>query len=49
MAYERVMQALGLVRVSEKQNFIEILFDKFLECKKMGFGLKCKNICRNTL
>ena len=39
MAKEGVMQALGLVRISKKQNFIEISFDKFVECKKMGLGL----------
>ena len=32
------MQALGLVRISKKQNFIEISFDKFLEFKKMGLS-----------
>ena len=32
------MQALSLVRISKKQNFIEISFDKFLECRKMGLG-----------
>ena len=36
------MQALGLVRISEKQNFIEILFTKNSECEKMGLGPKAK-------
>ena len=38
MAKEGVMQALGLVRIFMKQNFIEILFDRYLECKKNGVG-----------
>ena len=33
------MQALGLVTISKKLNLIEISFDKFLDCKKMGLGL----------
>ena len=38
MAKKGVMQALDLVRISKKHNFIEISLDKFLECKKMGLG-----------
>ena len=30
------MQALGLVRISKKQNSVEILPENFSECKKMG-------------
>ena len=32
------MQALGLVRISKKQNFLEISATKFPECKKRGLG-----------
>ena len=32
------MQALGLVRISQKQNLIEILFKKMAECKIMWLG-----------
>ena len=32
------MQALGLVRISKKQNFVEILFRKISERKKKGSG-----------
>ena len=39
------MQALGLVRISNKQNLIEISFDKFLERKKMGLGLNSELVC----
>jgi len=27
-----------LVRISKKQNFVEILFEKISECKKIGLG-----------
>ena len=32
------MQALGLVRISRKQNFVKISFKKISECKKIGLG-----------
>ena len=40
------MQALGLVRISQKQNFIEILLGKISQCKKMGLG---RNVQAMTL
>ena len=32
------MYALGLVRISKKQYFVEISFKNISECKKMGLG-----------
>ena len=32
------MQALGLVRISKKQNFVEISFKKNSECKKWNWA-----------
>ena len=32
------MQALGLVTISKKQNFVDILLEKISECKKLGLG-----------
>ena len=32
------MQALGLVRISGIQNFVEFSFKKVSECKKNGVG-----------
>ena len=34
------MQALGLVRISKKQNLIEISLKKMSEYKQMGLGQK---------
>ena len=30
------MQALGLVRISQKQNFVEMSFEKISECKELN-------------
>ena len=32
------MQALGLVRISKKQDLVEISFEKISECRKLGLG-----------
>ena len=34
------MQALGLVKISKKQNLVEILYKKISECKKNEIGRK---------
>ena len=39
MTEERVNQALGLVRMSKKQELVEISIKKSSECEKMGLGL----------